>query len=276
MTNQMQIALHSMLLRRFCRRFAPLRSLQISVRPANGRLPPRAAASGFRQSPCTTAQRSCSPFAPDSRKQQTETFCSWLSPSAINRPHVCLYPCRHVERYGSFVAPKLLSWGYSKDPLHRHAPRVHSQMLPESCTLRPVLATAQVRSALAVPPGFDGFLRATLRRFIAPCNQSWGSPRFSSPACADSRLRRPDPLPGTPCSYTPSRAFPSLSAMNYEPCHHGPCPLAVHRPRREASAVRPQGLAPTANPLSGFGGWLPPGQTRCSPGLESPSGLGRA
>jgi hypothetical protein len=43
-------------------------------------------------------------------------------------------------------------------------------------SLRPELATARTRSALAVPPGFGGFLRASLCRFVAPCSRPWGSP----------------------------------------------------------------------------------------------------
>jgi hypothetical protein len=45
-------------------------------------------------------------------------------------------------------------------------------------TLRPEVATPRTRSALAVPPDFGGLLRASPRRSVAPCNRSWGSPRF--------------------------------------------------------------------------------------------------
>jgi hypothetical protein len=43
--------------------------------------------------------------------------------------------------------------------------------------LRPGVATLRTRSALAVPPGYDGFLRWVRCRFVAPCSRPWGSPR---------------------------------------------------------------------------------------------------
>jgi hypothetical protein len=46
--------------------------------------------------------------------------------------------------------------------------------------LRPGVAKLRTRSALAVLPGFDGFLRLVPCRFVAPCCRSWGSPRFRS------------------------------------------------------------------------------------------------
>lgn len=50
-------------------------------------------------------------------------------------------------------------------------------------------------SALAVPPGFSGLLRASPCRFIAPCNRSWGSPCFRIPlplaAVPNNQIRRP-------------------------------------------------------------------------------------
>jgi len=36
------------------------------------------------------------------------------------------------------------------------------------------------RSALAVPPGFDGLLRAMGRRLVASCSRPWGSRRFGA------------------------------------------------------------------------------------------------
>jgi len=78
-------------------------------------------------------------------------------------------------------------------PLRRHSPcastpgqpHASSRYFPEGkhrtesrcvAALRPELARAQTRSALAVPPGFSGFLRASLCRFVAPCSRPWGSP----------------------------------------------------------------------------------------------------
>lgn len=44
--------------------------------------------------------------------------------------------------------------------------------------LRPGVATLRTRSVPVVPPDFDGLLRWTSRRFVAPCSRPWGSPRF--------------------------------------------------------------------------------------------------
>jgi hypothetical protein len=44
--------------------------------------------------------------------------------------------------------------------------------------LRHELAKARARSALAVSHGFDGFLRVSRCRFVAPCSRPWGSPGF--------------------------------------------------------------------------------------------------
>ena len=39
-------------------------------------------------------------------------------------------------------------------------------------------AKTRARSVLAFPPGFDGLLRASACRFVAPCCRPWGSPCF--------------------------------------------------------------------------------------------------
>jgi len=80
-------------------------------------------------------------------------------------------PC--VATVGS---AKLLSWGFPKiasPPVS--APHVRTLFSQESRAVahpRREDATLRARSALAVPPGFSGFLRATPCRFIAPCNRS--------------------------------------------------------------------------------------------------------
>jgi len=81
---------------------------------------------------------------------------------------------------------------------------------------------------------------------------------------APARLRavRPTPRfsPAAPCSRTPSRAFPSSSAV---PRHRGPCLHAV-LPGLKAFLVRQVRCRDPALPLD---------RTRCSPGLRSPSGF---
>ena len=69
---------------------------------------------------------------------------------------------------------------------------VHSR-LPEvrGCHTR-------TRSALVVLPDFGGFLRTRLRRFVAPCSRSWGSPGFEP--TADFR-RHPTLLRGVPLPF---------------------------------------------------------------------------
>jgi len=63
--------------------------------------------------------------------------------------------------------------------------------------LRPGLANSRVRSALVVPPDFDGLLHLALCRFVAPCCRSWGSPCFrSSESLGVARPVRP-PRRGT-------------------------------------------------------------------------------
>ena len=64
----------------------------------------------------------------------------------------------------------------------------------------------RTRSALVVPPDFGGFLRTRLRRFVAPCNQSWGSPGFL-PTCM--AYAKPVDIP--PSALSPSKFFPSVA-----------------------------------------------------------------
>jgi len=68
-----------------------------------------------------------------------------------------------------------------RSPPSTSALRVHSQLrglANEVRRLRLGVATPRTRSVLAVPPGFDGFLRASPCRFVAPCSRPWGSLRF--------------------------------------------------------------------------------------------------
>jgi hypothetical protein len=75
----------------------------------------------------------------------------------------------------------LLSWGFPKfAPPPTSPSRVHSRadLLWGRPALRLGPTRHRTRSALAVPPGSDGLLRATTCRFVAPCSRSWGSPHF--------------------------------------------------------------------------------------------------
>lgn len=105
-------------------------------------------------------------------------------------PHrsVCVVP--GVRRAGSPLM------GFCKDPpLCRHPRCASTPGLPRLPRVRPseegrprcvrlmaslrhLPATAGARSALAVSHGFDGLLRASLCRSIAPCSRLWGSPGF--------------------------------------------------------------------------------------------------
>lgn len=94
----------------------------------------------------------------------------------------------------------LLSWGSSIAPpstqpsLRRHPPG-------PSPRLRLGTARSRACSALAVPPGFSGFLRSeqirrsarsTVRGFVAPRSRPWGSPSFGLPGSASQPNRRPE------------------------------------------------------------------------------------
>jgi hypothetical protein len=103
----------------------------------------------------------------------------------------------------------LLSWGCQRSaPPSTWVPGVHSQWFRllrraavvlhsedcftlARCHLRPGAATSRTRSALAVPPGFDGLLHLALCRFVAPCCRSWGSPCFRSSESVRPRPIRP-------------------------------------------------------------------------------------
>jgi len=106
----------------------------------------------------------------------------------------------------------LLSWISSKNRPSTSIPVCVHSRLPEvrGCHTRTC-------SALVVLPDFGGFLRTRLRRFVAPCSRSWGSPGFEP--TADFR-RHPTLLRGVP---SPSK----LSTRSAVPCHQGPCLLAV-------------------------------------------------
>jgi len=153
--------------------------------------------------------------------------------------------------------------GFSKDaPPSRSEPRVHSRAVTRSSARG---CQPRARSVLAVPPGFDGFLRALRRRSVAPCTRSWGSARFRL-----HRLR------------TSLDGAHDLCPPRYRASH--PSELSPRRPpyrvtaafalspfvRIPKDAPRSQGFAlPTS---SSSRATLPSPSTRCSPGLRSPPG----
>jgi hypothetical protein len=97
--------------------------------------------------------------------------------------------------------------------------------------LRRRSAKTSARSALAVLPGFDGFLRASTCRFVAPCCRPWGSPRFGH------ELRVHGPV-------LPARAAVSRVAIA------GPIPLGtVAQPWLASLAPRGRALRPPGSGL---------------------------
>jgi hypothetical protein len=52
------------------------------------------------------------------------------------------------------------------------------ELRPKTSFLRRECATTRARAALAVSHDYDGLLRLVPCRSVAPCNRSWGSPRF--------------------------------------------------------------------------------------------------
>jgi hypothetical protein len=141
-----------------------------------------------------------------------------------------------------------LSWGCPRiAPPSTQPARVHSRSdsgegAPDT---RPRPAMAWTRSALAVPPGFDGLLRASTRRLVASCSRPWGSPRFGSGSGMSRRCFASSPV------MSPSPRSPRRSGWTG-------CPpwLASHgRPARAGgsrgpSCGSPRNRSPTLRPSS--------------------------
>jgi hypothetical protein len=110
--------------------------------------------------------------------------------------------------------------GFVEPPLHRQhcqssLPNEPSPVLRWSASKRPT------RSVHVVPPDSDGFLLLQLRRSVAPCSRSWGSPCFN-PACS---ARVPSAtVAGSPLRRLPFEAFPLQTAVTR---HRVRCPHAV-------------------------------------------------
>jgi hypothetical protein len=91
-------------------------------------------------------------------------------------------------------------------------------LLPKMVPFRREAATPHTRAALAVSHGFDGLLRRVLCRFVAPCNRSWGSPRFRLPPTGSPppRVATRRRHPGFVClsrDALPCEVFPSSPAL---------------------------------------------------------------
>jgi hypothetical protein len=138
------------------------------------------------------------------------------------------------------------------------------ETLPKMRFLRCEDATPHTRAALAVSHDFDGLLRLVPCRSVAPCNRSWGSPRFRS-ACSSSLCTA---LP--PCSVIfhslafPVAPDPTELSPRHQLCVASPRPIPPRRYRRSEpptrpcrhgpegcsrTSARPRGLVPMSSPL---------------------------
>jgi hypothetical protein len=117
--------------------------------------------------------------------------------------------------------------GFQRSPLHRHRCRASTpgrRTCKRSSDLRLEVATLRACSALAVPPGFDGFRRiGTLRVYCTP-QPIMGFVPF--PASVDPFCEQLGSIGVVPGNATPFGAFPSTAAV---PRHRGRCLLAVPR-----------------------------------------------
>jgi hypothetical protein len=144
------------------------------------------------------------------------------------------------------------SLGVHRSPLRRHDGRcVHCPPGP-SPRLRFGTATSRTCSALAVPPGFSGFLRSewirrstrsTVRGFVAPRSRPGGSPRFGHPA------RSLDRTP-TRRSWT-SRSIQASSSVA-STLRSVPLPGSLRPCRHRASSFRTRSRSPTGVPSRRF------------------------
>ena len=165
---------------------------------------------------------------------------------------------------------KLLSWGFPKIlSTSISVPRPHHlSMIPDGCpsfvaklphsARDPPLPFLPASTVCSVRP-LAGLLHPATGPEVRSISVLWRRAFF--PRASPRRGARP--LRSSlvaPCSRTPFRAFPLSFAV---PRHRGPCPLTVLTDLRAflVRQVRCRVLV------------LPPGRTRCSPGLRSPSGF---
>jgi len=129
------------------------------------------------------------PTIPNRKRFGTRPSWSWSlneTPTLVSGPNFC---SSRLSVPKNFLTTNqlplwLLSWGCQRCPsigfsIVRPLPVPFGPKTNRSLRCR--AATLCIRSALAVPPGFSGFLRTSPCRFIAPCNRSWGSPCFRIP-----------------------------------------------------------------------------------------------
>lgn len=108
--------------------------------------------------------------------------------------------------------------------------------------LRPGAARSQARSVHVVPPDFDGLLRTSPRRSVAPCRRPWGSPRFRHVRMWDTGAR---PSARGAMSPSSSRSRPRSPARRWLPrqvaFRRAPGPL-----RRGGIGVSPRSCSPAS------------------------------
>lgn len=107
-----------------------------------------------------------------------------------------------------------------RTPLRRHE---HAASTPGTAPVNRASPSAwschlQARSALAVPPGFDGFLRIVPRRSVAPCSRPWGSPPFPALWSTDLGFSENPPLARRIAS---TRATPACAERPPPPAEAG-------------------------------------------------------
>jgi len=149
----------------------------------------------------------------------------------------------------------LLSWGFPKfAPPPTSPPRVHSRtdLLLGRPALRLGPARFRARSVLAVPPGFDGLLRATVCRFVAPCSRSWGSPHFKVEPVSGSRLPAKTRICGVTTASPHPAHDPQWIARQQRTRQSMPSGRLVGRAGRESGSprqpCRPSTPAPAMKP----------------------------
>jgi len=121
---------------------------------------------------------------------------------------------------------------------------------------RPEVATLQTRSVLAVPPGYDGFLRASGCRFVSPCSRPWDPPSFRSHLLSPQRrsiVTRGAGLLTQPRPFSSVHTLRSVSPAGSRVVSPRPVPsrrcFAGCSVSRSTTQARPQGLTPPEGPL---------------------------
>lgn len=166
--------------------------------------------------------------------------CAEITSSSWPRRLLLLLPAR---------SPGHPLMGFSMRPSVVLFVRVHSSSPFGSP--RSTGATCETRSAFVVSHHLDGFLRARMGRFVAPCLRPWGSSSFA--------LRVPFRVqPALLIDALPFRGFPSPTAV----------PLAWSLPpcRLWARPHRLRGFSPSSSPS--LGPSLRTGSARSSLGLH--------